>query len=256
MKKFWFVISVILMVGSLSLFTSCTESEGDEMLDISSSSDFALLAETVYSEEGEESDSTEMECFTVTFPITLINPDNTTTDITTEGDLEDYYDEWEDAYEDNGTIPTLVYPIEVTLADGTVSSIDNDQALRELLMTCSDGEDEDEEGDYEDEDEEDDDEDDDDDMDEDEDDEAEDAEELAMFLTCYEFVFPLSLTNEVDTISVNSIEEFVAAYEAEQEGEDYDIVFPIELIDLKDNSTISVATEDELEDLEDLCGDS
>ena len=37
---------------------------------------------------------------------------------------------------------------------------------------------------------------------------------------------------------------------------DYDLVFPLDLIDLDDNSTITVANEDELDALEDACEDS
>jgi len=240
MKKFWFVLSSVLFLSLASVMTSCSESEEDEgMYDLTTSSDFAILAEALEKEDGNYAESSEAECFTVTFPITLNNPDGTTTEITTEGDLDSYYEQWEDEYEDNGTIPSLVYPIEVTLADGTVMSINDDTALRDLLATCYS-----EEGEEEDDEEDDDDE-----------DEMSDAEEFAIFLSCYDFVLPVDMANDSTTVTATTIEEVTALYT--QEGEDeYEFVFPIDLIDLADNSTITVATEEELDDLEDKCEDS
>ncbi|GEM_PF-3123325 len=77
-------------------------------------------------------------CFELNFPITLIYPDSNTVDVNSEAELfttiEAYYEANEDSEEDID----VQFPISITLSDGTVQAINNEEALEAALETCFD----------------------------------------------------------------------------------------------------------------------
>ena len=77
------------------------------------------------------------ECFTISYPITIVFPDSTTADVNSNEELEMTIDNWYDQNPDSDDDPTLVYPIEVTLMeDGSVVTVNDDDELEEIIEEC------------------------------------------------------------------------------------------------------------------------
>jgi len=77
-------------------------------------------------------------CFDLNFPITLIYPDSSTIEVNSEiafiTTVEAFYETNEDAEEDID----IQYPIDITLTDGTIQAINNDEELEAALEVCFD----------------------------------------------------------------------------------------------------------------------
>ena len=79
------------------------------------------------------------ECFTVNYPVTVIFPDGSSTEVNSNEELEAAIDGWYDNNPDSDDEPTLAYPIELTLVeDGTVVTVNNDDELEAILEECFD----------------------------------------------------------------------------------------------------------------------
>jgi len=76
------------------------------------------------------------ECFTFVFPLTIEFPDETTADINSLQEGENLVEAWYDANPTSVEDVALVYPIQVTLDDGTVETINDDEELEGLFDEC------------------------------------------------------------------------------------------------------------------------
>lgn len=243
MNKFWF--AQILSILAFSVFMiSCSDEENDiapPNNDLSDNTAFSLITNAYDSTdvENEGEFDLEEECFTFTFPITVLNPDNTTQVVNSEDELYGYIDEWLMANPDSEDYPTFQFPIDITLTDGTVKNINSDEELCDVLHECF-GEEWDE--DYDDEDYDDEDYD-----DEDYDDDYDDDELIEMLTACYEISFPISLIVDSTQITINSIEELIEVA-TQSDYHDVEVIYPIELTDLNTQESFIVNSDDELED--------
>lgn len=77
-------------------------------------------------------------CFDINFPVTLINPDGSTVDVNSYEEAESTVDAFYEANPESEADILIQYPITITLADGTVQTIDNEDALDEALEACFD----------------------------------------------------------------------------------------------------------------------
>lgn len=195
-------------------------------------------------EDGDGDEDTELdECFEFVFPIEIVFPDGTSQAANDDDKIDEILDKWFDENENAEDFPTLNFPIDITRPDGSTTSINSEEELEDIFEECyEDYElecDEDDWG-Y----------DDDDDWDDEWDEEYE--EEF-----CFEFVFPLTVQYPDGTTSTAADEEglfdiFETWFEA-NEDDTTDVyptfVFPIQIT--VDDSTITINSEDELEELED-----
>lgn len=77
-------------------------------------------------------------CFDINFPVTLINPDGSTIEVNSYEEGEKVVDEFYEANPESETDILVQYPISITLADGTVQTIESEEALDAALEACFD----------------------------------------------------------------------------------------------------------------------
>ncbi|MEO1259395.1 MAG: hypothetical protein AAFZ15_11390 [Bacteroidota bacterium] len=75
-------------------------------------------------------------CFTLNYPVTVVYPDGTTASANSDEELEMLFDEWETNNPNSEEYPTLQFPVEVTFDDGTTQSINDEEELEELFDEC------------------------------------------------------------------------------------------------------------------------
>ncbi|MEM6803494.1 MAG: hypothetical protein AAF696_18955 [Bacteroidota bacterium] len=85
-------------------------------------------------------ETAENDCFIINYPVSVSYPDGTTSSYASEDALEAAIDSWLDNNPNSNDWPELVFPISVTLADGSIMSINNDEELCDLHFECYDEE--------------------------------------------------------------------------------------------------------------------
>ncbi|MEL6142283.1 MAG: hypothetical protein AAFU67_11755 [Bacteroidota bacterium] len=189
-----------------------------------------------------KSDSTDTAdyCFNFIFPIQIQLEDGT---MQTANNLEDLasIDELLDSLDVDAD---FIYPFSVTLADGTIQTINDFDAFEELLFACFD----DDDGSYEEEE---------DDHDEDDEHDCPDDFEFDQLYDCLQLVFPITLTDSVNTIVFNSEDELLSYLEDldEETAESLDFVFPVQVTLTENDSLVTITNYDELEELIEECFD-
>lgn len=150
-----FAIAIAMMFSSV-VFLSCAR-EGMEMDEQENGS----MESTYQRVAGVVSASDSGSCFSFVFPLSITLPDGSTESFATGAEFLAFHEVWEDANPDGPEFPTISYPIDVTLDDGSSVSIPDEEVLDDMLDECE-GEDDDDydDDDYEDDDDEDDEDDD------------------------------------------------------------------------------------------------
>lgn len=172
------------------------------------------------------------ECYTIAYPVQLRLPDGTVIDVDSDEALFVAYENWYIANPESKEEPSPVFPINVTLKDGTTKAISSEEEIEVLEKDCY-GDYGDWEGEWEDEDWDD-------------------------FGECYSIVYPVQVTNPDGTIQTyNSDEELFKGlddwYNANPDSEEEPMpVYPIEVV-LEDGTTQTINSDEEGEDLEDSC---
>lgn len=75
-------------------------------------------------------------CFNIVFPITLAFPDGTEVTVADRAELREAIRTWREANPDAESRPTLAYPYDVELQDGTVLTISSDEDRADLREVC------------------------------------------------------------------------------------------------------------------------
>ncbi len=75
-------------------------------------------------------------CFSLNFPVTLALPDDTTVEVADRMELKQTVRSWKADNPDSDERPELVFPIDVTMEDETVVTVDSKEALMELKDSC------------------------------------------------------------------------------------------------------------------------
>ncbi len=171
-------------------------------------------------DDDEEEDELEeliedvQECYSVTYPISLVTEDSITITINSTGELESIFD--------SILVESFVYPIELVDDMGGVLLVNSDDELEEA-GECED----------------------------DEDDECEDVEEIIEDLEdCYTVSFPVNVVDEDGVeFTANNINQLEDLFE-DQEIEDF--VFPVELIS-NDGEVFTINDCDTFSELDDDC---
>jgi len=138
-----FLKSLCALILMIAVLASCNKEEVAELENTETTTGVnaldRLAGATVKEAATAEATEKENECFAFNYPITLIEPDGTETEINDEDALDQllemYYRDNEDIDIDELDI-TLLYPVEVTLEDGSVEAISNDEELDDLLEDC------------------------------------------------------------------------------------------------------------------------
>lgn len=169
----------------------------------------------------------ERDCFELEFPITFILPDASIITLESEEDWQLIRD-WYAANPDSEDKPALVFPVNVTLADGSSQSIENEETLDSLRSTC--------EGNFE---------------------RGHGDKREGDKGFCFEIVFPYTLIfSDSSTITLNSKEDLQLVrdwYEANPDvRERPELLFPIE-INYGDTLRVTINNEEELNEARANC---
>jgi hypothetical protein len=84
-----------------------------------------------------ESDSLGL-CFEIGFPITVEFPDGSTQVANSMEEIDNIYNTWFEQNPNANTCPTVVYPLSVTLEDGTTHTVASEDELIVLIEDCLD----------------------------------------------------------------------------------------------------------------------
>ena len=130
MNKLFKFSSLFLLVLGLTIFTSCDKDDVNVVED----TEF-FVNSTVYDME-ERANCGRFGCFEFVFPLTIVFPDETTTEVEDYEGLRAAITDWKEANPDAEERPTFAFPIEVTDEDGDIISIADSEELRELVKEC------------------------------------------------------------------------------------------------------------------------
>ena len=267
-KKNWFsnmMSNMLMLVGLVGLitFTSCekealTPETGaidnagrDNDTNANSGGLFGLTQNAgvdgtaATSEDGTVID-VDVLCIEIAYPIDILYADGSSTSVSSDEELFTTLETWYDANEDTAgddEFPTLNYPVTVTLEDGTVETVNDDDTMEDLFEDCFEDEDWD-------------DDDDDDDDDEWDDDEWEECYEEDCFTINYPItvILPDGSSNTVDNDDAfeTLLDDF---YEANEDiEEDPTLVYPVS-VTMEDGTSQTINNDDELDALFDACED-
>lgn len=75
-------------------------------------------------------------CFTLNFPVTISFADSSQVEVNSREEFKDAVLAWKEANPDQHARPHLVFPLSVTMTDGTVVQVESPLALRELKREC------------------------------------------------------------------------------------------------------------------------
>ncbi|MEM7369712.1 MAG: hypothetical protein AAF587_14000 [Bacteroidota bacterium] len=132
----------LLSISAL-LFTACEDfklgpnQEGES----EQSGSFFEIQQSIedhLSGDGDSTDIDSIDCFEFVYPIDVILPNNGGTQTATnEDELDSILTAWESQNGNNDTdFPTLSFPIQITLEDGTTKTVSSDDELAELFWEC------------------------------------------------------------------------------------------------------------------------
>jgi hypothetical protein len=77
-----------------------------------------------------------MSCFRLSYPVTIVFPDGSSTEAADRLDLKYFVRRWHADNPDAEERPSLQYPLTVIMEDGTTTTVDSKEALKELKDSC------------------------------------------------------------------------------------------------------------------------
>ena len=144
LKQMFKLGSLVAICGTL-LFTGCEQMDAD----IALSEDFNPTEKLVFGVAGHEGAGPKGhgggekggpggfgKCFDIVFPVTVIYPDKTTKEVASQDAYMTLIKSWKEANPESKERPTLAFPFEVTLEDGSTATIENEDGLKTLAMSC------------------------------------------------------------------------------------------------------------------------
>lgn len=240
----------LMMVGLVIFFVACEKDKvtpeipNDNNLQTQNFVHNLQSAAESQGADGEPEDSTdyELECFDFVYPIEVNIPNQEVVSVNSEDEFFDVLDQWFEANEEEEDLedfPTLVFPIQVTLEDGTMESIGDEEELCELYETCFEdefGEDWNEDEDW--------------------DEDYEHEEDM-----CFTFEFPVTVNLPDGSSSAANTEEelediFDDWFENNEDEEAFPtFAYPVTVVLLEDSTTQIINSDEELDELFEECYD-
>jgi len=179
-----------------------------------------------------KSDTTEVNeevlCFTFNFPLTFLLEDGTTLTVDNEAAIDDI--------PEATVIADFVYPFTITLTDGTPTEVNSFDDFLSILTGCF--------GDFED-------------WEDYDEEHGECPIDFDFEDACFDFIYPISITDSVTVTVINSEDEFYSFLEGltEETAENLDFVFPFSVqVDGEEGETV-IEDYDDLDDLFEDCYD-
>jgi hypothetical protein len=133
-----FKLGSLVAICVTLLFTGCEQMDAD----IAMSEDFNPTEKLAFGVAGHEGAGPKGgpkgfgKCFDIVFPVTVIYPDKTTKEVASKEAYMTLIKSWKEANPASKERPTLAFPFEVTLEDGSMATIENEDGLKTLAMSC------------------------------------------------------------------------------------------------------------------------
>lgn len=221
----------IVMMLFLGFMTACQKDDiRDVNPELPETNQNANFFETQNRSESEnEDDFDEFLCFELNYPIEVVFPDGSKTQVNDDEGLEAEIETWFEANPNAQSFPTLTFPIGITLEDGTPQSVANEDELCDLFEACIEA------------------------WEEEIDDDEEGIEEL-----CFDFVYPITVVfPDGSENTVNTDEELEDAifgwYDSNPNSDDDPtLVYPVQTT-LEDGTSTTLNNDEDLESLLDMC---
>lgn len=228
-KKFFNGALAILLIAAL--LTSCQKDELDnlpeeitENVENEENPENEVTTTTIFTKSEIEDEDEEL-CFEVNFPITVVYPDATTQQVADEAELDQIIDDFYENQEAGSEADLAVqFPVSLTLQDGTVITVNSEEEIGEAILEHCIGTWNDYEDDFE--------------MDE----------------LCFDINFPISISLDGTTQTINTLEEFENTIETylqanpDADEDDVEVQYPVD-VTLEDGTIVSVNSDDEFEEL-------
>lgn len=116
--------------------------DGSETVIDSEDSFLILLAncedDDDYPDDYEDEFEFDDDCFEFMYPVDIVYPDGSTVTYDDEDALEDAIEDWAEQNPDATNVPLPVFPVTLTLEDGSETVMENEGAFMALLLTCED----------------------------------------------------------------------------------------------------------------------
>jgi len=220
LKQFWLIIFTIFILASCTkdkpVVIKNTEVSQTQMPNNESTMQNLLNADFAVKTVAEE--SSEKMCFELNFPLTIVYPDKTTTNVNSFEALETAFNSWYQENKGTKEEPMLNFPVEVTLADGTIESLTDERTLIKLMLACFEN-------------------------------------ENLVKGKCFEINYPIEIQLEGDdaAIVINGKEEFESLLKGKVEEIKYEFVYPIS-VTLAKGEVKNLASKKDLKALKEFCG--
>lgn len=134
MLKGFAKFSGILLLSFLTWMTACNKDASTTTTD-----DVSDFVESALTELRDSANVGTGHCFELVFPITIVFPDETTTEVDSFPELKTALHDWKEANPDSNERPTFKYPLEVLAQDGTIITVTNAEELKALRDSCDMG---------------------------------------------------------------------------------------------------------------------
>jgi len=225
--------SLFALVVMIAVLSACNKEEVVELNNPETTAGSDLISKLTDLEvmpSGDADDASQKDdCFTFNYPITIVEPDGTETEIADDAGLDNFLETY---YRGNGDEDdlTLNYPVEVTLEDGSIEAINNDDELDELLEDCFEKYEEDYEDGFEDD----------------------------FFEDCFELLYPVTVVFPDGSIQLANSDDDIEMIEdtfyrdAANDDEDLTFNYPITII-WEDGEEEVINNDDEFEEAFEAC---
>lgn len=120
----------------LFLVTSCKKDATEGLIPDQNTGGVTNPTTSNFMQNSHSSGSFDSLCFQINYPITVLLPDGTDQMVNSDTELFDAIDAWYDNNPDSDEDPTLVFPIDVTLEDGSTLNILDEEQLEGLYDEC------------------------------------------------------------------------------------------------------------------------
>ncbi|MDA7501835.1 hypothetical protein N8482_01015 [Chitinophagales bacterium] len=138
------VLAALLVFAAFSL-SSCEKESVDSLFGTESAAALAstgLLALSTDDDTDEDGspDREQGMCFEFSYPITVVFPEGNSEEVGSKDDLFTALENWRALQDERPEEkPTLEFPVDITLEDGTTENLEDDSDLKEVLKDCFEG---------------------------------------------------------------------------------------------------------------------
>ena len=131
MTKLFLKLNFLLALFSFIFLTACTD-ENQVLED----TDVDSFVETSVEAIDRSGNTGRGGCYELVFPVTVVLPDSTTTEVSSYEEMKEVLREWKESNPGRCNHPSIEFPIDVIDEEGNVITVESPRELRVLRMEC------------------------------------------------------------------------------------------------------------------------